>query len=150
MMQPRWIIPRKLSRECSQRTTSLRNCCSQAKRRSTFQRRRYRRNTLRSCVFRFRLRSCGAIISTPSSANSASNLSESYALSPMSRTMGSATKLSASVRCTSFTSCGEALSAHTATGRPEPSATAMILVPLPRFVLPTPAPPFLPARRSRQ
>ncbi len=43
---------------------------------------------------------------------------------------------------TSFTSWGDALSTHTATGRPEASAIAMILVPLPRFVLPTARPLF--------
>ena len=45
---------------------------------------------------------------------------------------------------------GVALSTHTATGRPLRSATAIILVPLPRFVFTTFEPLFLPGRSSHQ
>ena len=45
---------------------------------------------------------------------------------------------------TSRVSCGEELAIPTARGRPAPSATAMILVPLPRFAFPTLEPHFGP------
>ena len=41
-------------------------------------------------------------------------------------------------------SCGEALATCTETGKPWPSAMAMILLPLPRFAEPTPEPLFSP------
>jgi hypothetical protein len=44
------------------------------------------------------------------------------------------------VSWTRVTSCGEADAAWTETARPEPSATAMSFVPLPRLVFPTPSP----------
>ena len=50
----------------------------------------------------------------------------------------------ASVGSTSVASFGEALATCTARGRPWRSAIAMILLPLPRFVGPTPEPLFSP------
>jgi hypothetical protein len=56
---------------------------------------------------------------------------------------------SSSVCSTSFTSAGEALSVRRAIGRPWRSAIPMILVPLPRLVLPTQRPLFWPEQTSR-
>lgn len=53
-------------------------------------------------------------------------------------------------RRTKFISCGVADATQTATGGPALSATAMILVPLPRLVLPTQGPLFLRERASRR
>src|SRR6266404_4045684 len=53
------------------------------------------------------------------------------------------------VGSTSLVSCGEALATQVARGKPWPSARAMTLVPLPRFVGPTARPLFLNSRRSR-
>ena len=61
-MHARWIMPRKFSTSRSHRVTSRRQLCSQAKNRSTTQRRRYRRSGRPSCVAgRTRLSLCGAI-----------------------------------------------------------------------------------------
>jgi hypothetical protein len=53
-------------------------------------------------------------------------------------------------RSTRVTSCGEALAAFTARGRPEASAGAMSFVPLPRLVFPTDPPPFWRPRTCRR
>lgn len=114
--------------------------------RSTFHLCLYRRSTRPSCVFgRVRqLSLCGAISSMPwSTASLKSSGSLSYALSPIRRSgFSSATKHSETVCSTRVTSCGEAAATCTATGRPLPSATAMIFVPLPRLVAPTSSPHF--------
>ena len=65
-------------------------------------------------------------------------------LSPISRCGVSRRKRCWSVGSTSMASFGEALATCTARGRPWRSAIAMILLPLPRFVGPTPEPPFSP------
>ncbi len=62
----------------------------------------------------------------------------------------SSRKLPASVSSTSFDSCGEAESIVTARGTLFPAAMAMILVPLPRLVLPTARPPFSQPRSCRR
>lgn len=59
------------------------------------------------------------------------------------RSGSSAVNMVFKVGSTRVISCGEALLTDMATGRPERSATAMIFVPLPRLVFPTPWPPFL-------
>src|SRR5215204_3322078 len=58
-------------------------------------------------------------------------------------------KALARVASTRETSCGEALSVWRARGTEEPSANAMIFVPLPRLVFPTRAPLFWLQRTSR-
>jgi len=63
--QPRYSIPRKFSAYRSYRTTSLRKFCNQANSLSIFQRLRYRRRRLRSCVLFLRLLRCGEISSIP-------------------------------------------------------------------------------------
>jgi hypothetical protein len=151
-MQAICSIPRKLHSLYSQRLTKRRKLCSQAKNRSTFQRRQKRRKARPSCVGGFRrLLLCGAIKLMPYFRRSCwSKGSLSYAKSP-SRFFGSlGAKLLSSAASTSWVSCGEALATCTATGTPFPSVTAMILVPLPRFVLPTAEPPFSPRRRWRR
>ena len=59
-------------------------------------------------------------------------------------------KLAFSVCATSWVSCGDAEAMVMAIGRPARSAIAMILVPLPRLVLPTQSPFFLRWQRSRR
>ncbi len=151
-MQASCSMPRKLLALYSQRVTKRRKLWSQAKNRSTFQRRQNRRNALPSCMGGFRpLRLCGAISTMwyffPSFSSSGSL---SYAKSPRSLTGNWGAKRWSSVASTNRVSCGEALATCTATGTPWPSVTAMILVPLPRFVLPTAEPLFsLPKRRHR-
>lgn len=151
-MQASCSIPRKLHSLYSQRLTKRRKLCSQAKNRSTFQRRQKRRRARPSCVRGFlRLLLCGAIKLMPYfSWSFSSKGSLSYAKSPR-RFFGSlGAKLLSSAASTSLVSCGEALATCTATGTPFPSVTAMILVPLPRFVLPTAEPLFSPRRRWRR
>jgi len=151
-MQAICNMPRKLRSLYSQRLTKRRKLCSQAKNRSTFQRRQKRRRARPSCVGGFvRLLLCGAIkLTSYFSRSFLSKGSLSYAKSP-SRFFGSlGAKQLSSVASTSWVSCGEALATCTATGTPFPSVTAMILVPLPRFVLPTAEPPFSPRRRWRR
>lgn len=58
------------------------------------------------------------------------------------------TRTCARVGSAKVTSCGEADVTQTPKGRPLPSASTTAFVPLPRFVLPTARPPFLPERRS--
>ena len=98
-------------------------------------------SALLGCAF-FLLALCGAINSISSFFNCLSNGSESYALSPIIFSGRSLVKRSVTVRSTNFTSCGEAELVWTARGRPEPSATAMSFVPLPRLVFPTAKPLF--------
>jgi hypothetical protein len=83
-----------------------------------------------------------------SSAKVVSSPSESYALSPISRSGNSSRKHPAKTASTSRHSAGEALSTDTARGRPSPEAIATIFVPLPRLVGPTAKPPFWRSRRS--
>ena len=151
-MQAICSIPRKLHSLYSQRLTKRRKLCSQAKNRSTFQRRQKRRKARPSCVGGFlRLLLCGAIKWMPYfSWSLLSKGSLSYARSPRRFFGNWGAKLLSSVASTSLVSCGEALATCTATGTPFPSVTAMILVPLPRFVLPTAEPPFWPPRRWRR
>jgi hypothetical protein len=56
------------------------------------------------------------------------------------------TRTVSSVEMASFTSCGRALARVRPMGRPFPSATTISLLPFPRFVRPTAAPPFLRGR----
>src|SRR5271165_5804163 len=67
----------------------------------------------------------------------------------MSRAGNSSRKLPARTSSTSWHSAGEALCTDTARGRLLAAATAMIFVPLPRRVGPTPSPLFSRSRRSR-
>ena len=57
---------------------------------------------------------------------------------------------SASVASASITSPGEVLSSRTPSGRPSPSTSTIHLVPLPRLVFPTAAPPFSLGRSCRR
>lgn len=148
-MQAICNMPRKLRSLYSQRLTKRRKFCSQAKNRSTFQRRQKRRKARPSCVGGLeRLLLCGAIKLMPYFSRSfLSKGSLSYAKSPSMFFGSRGAKQLSSVASTSLVSCGEALATCTATGTPFPSVTATILVPLPRFVLPTAEPPFSPRRR---
>ncbi len=69
-------------------------------------------------------------------------------LSPLSR-LGRAAWRGTRVASPSVTSAGAALVGPRVRGRPARCATARILVPLPRFFLPTAAPPFSRRRRLR-
>jgi hypothetical protein len=60
------------------------------------------------------------------------------------------TAMVASVRSRSVTSCGDAESRCAPSGVPAPSTTTIHLVPLPRLVFPTAAPPFSPGRSCRR
>jgi len=145
-------MPRKLLRWCSQRVVRRRKFCSQANNLSTFHRRLYRRSRRPSWVrglLRFSL--WGATNSVPYSFFSfLSNGSLSYALSPMIKGGTFLVNRCSKVVATSLVSWGEALATLIPIGRPWRSAIAMILVPFPRFVLPTPEPPFLLRRRSHR
>ena len=92
---------------------------------------------VRSCVRLTRFGRWGAMSSMPHAASVWSSPSLSYAASPIRRSGLSGRKLAFSVCSTSCVSCGDAEAMVMATGRPARSAMAMILVPLPRLVLPT-------------
>jgi len=132
---------------------------NQAKVRSTFQRRLYRRNLRPSCVLRFRrFRRCGQISSMPRRFSRFRRGSLSYPLSAMTRSgffrgrprlfRGTATR--SSVFSRSVTSAGLAESRWFPRGTPWPSTTTIHFVPLPRLVGPTQAPLFSPGRTSRR
>jgi hypothetical protein len=71
-------------------------------------------------------------------------------LSPINRIGRSARKRASRVAATKCGSYGEALATWTAIGRPCRSQIAMILLPFPRRVGPTAAPPFSPRQRWRR
>src|SRR5215469_12272737 len=145
-------MPRKLLSLYSQRVTKRRKLCSPAKNRSTFQRRQKRRKARRSCVGGLR-----RLLFVRSNQIDTLFLFEFFIerIALISQVAAQflgnwGAKWLSSVASSSRVSCGEGLATCTTTGTPWPSVTAMILVPLPRFVLPTAEPPFsLPRRRHR-
>jgi len=98
----------------------------------------------------FRVAQCGAILSMPRVAHSASSGSRSYAFSPIHCSGSAVRKVYASVSGTRVTACGVAAAVWTARGKPARSATAMRVVPLPRGVVPTPRPLFGGRQRCRR
>ena len=151
MIQPSCTKPRKFSALNSCLIEIRRNLSNQANNLSTSHRRLYLGSFLLSCVCFALVDRLGAISSRPNCFSiSASSLSLSYALSPISRSGSSSMKRCSTVSTASCDSCRSPLAIPAAIGRPLRSDIAMILVALPRLVTPTKGPPFLSPHACRR
>jgi hypothetical protein len=124
---------------------------SQAHRRAIVQRRRQRRHARPSGrAARVRGRRGGAINAIPAAARGCSSGSLSSARSPRRRRGRPRGQVSARVTSTRGTTWGRGAAVCPASGRAAASARPMRVVPWPRVVGPTVAPPCSPPRRCRR
>ena len=135
----------------SHRTTSRRKLPSQAKVRSTFQRRAYLLNFRPSWVAAFfLLLLCGQIKSIFRFFRFSRSGSESAALSYINRFIFVFPYAISNNSSINVTSAGEAEVMVLPRGTPSPSTTTIHFEPLPRLVFPTSRPLFLPTRNYHQ